>query len=197
MRNIEGAKSMHMRLVMNTVDSRVSPMIDGQRSSVILTSNRVNNVVDNYATNRGVKTFKEDPTACQYVSKEMLLRTQRLLSRLFFLPMSMREQKSEHFTLSITLLVLNQYSTYSLVIQTWTTLEELLIAQENTGLSDGFVTKSNIEQFDNFGLDFREYTFTMDNLPTFNNYRIKLLLTSNNSQAFVPLVRDLRVIALA
>ena len=37
----------------------------------LLTSNRVNNVVTNFATDRRVKTLLEDPTACQYVSKEI------------------------------------------------------------------------------------------------------------------------------
>jgi len=39
-------------------------------------------------------------------------------------------------------------------------------------------------------------TFTIDQLPAFRSYRIKLLLTST-SQVYVPRVKDLRVIALA
>ena len=193
---VEGSKSMHMRLIFNTVDSRVSPMIDAQRSSVILTSSRVNNVVDNYATNRGVKTFKEDPTACQYVSKEITLENPAssikvILSAHVNEGAEIRALYSINNTAGVEP-VFNLFPGYPNLDN----LGRIIDAQENTGLSDGFVTKSNIEQFDSFGLDFREYTFTMDNLPTFNNYRIKLLLTSN-SQVFVPTVRDLRVIALA
>ena len=44
--------------------------------------------------------------------------------------------------------------------------------------------------------DYREHTFTIDELPSFKSYRIKLLLTSNN-QANPPKIRNLRVIALA
>ena len=193
---IEGSKSMHMRLIFNTVDSRVSPMIDGQRSSVILTSNRVNNVVDNYATNRGVKTFKEDPTACQYVSKEISLENPAssikvILSAHVNEGAEIRALYSVNNTAGVEP-VFNLFPGYPNLDN----LGRIIDTQENTGLSDGFISKSNIKQFDNFGLDFREYTFTIDNLPTFNNYRIKLLLTSD-SQAFVPMVRDLRVIALA
>ena len=193
---IEGAKSMHMRLLFNTVDSRISPMIDGQRASVILTSNRVNNVVDNYATNQGVKTFKEDPTACQYVSKEITLENPAssikvILSAHINEGAEVRALYSINNTAGVEP-VFNLFPGYPNLDN----LGRIIDSQENTGLSDRLVTKSNIEQFDNFGLDFKEYTFTMDNLPTFNNYRIKLLLTSN-SQAFVPMVRDLRVIALA
>ena len=44
--------------------------------------------------------------------------------------------------------------------------------------------------------NFKEYTFTVDDLPEFRTYRIKLILTST-SQVHVPRVRNLRVIALA
>ncbi len=45
-------------------------------------------------------------------------------------------------------------------------------------------------------INFKEYTFTADELPAFRTYRIKLVMTST-SQAYVPRVQDLRVIALA
>ena len=44
--------------------------------------------------------------------------------------------------------------------------------------------------------DYKEMTFTIDQLPAFKSYRIKLLLTST-SQVYVPRIKDLRVIALA
>jgi hypothetical protein len=44
--------------------------------------------------------------------------------------------------------------------------------------------------------DFREYAFTVDNLSSFKQFRIKLIGTSKN-QAYVPIIRNLRVIALA
>ena len=44
--------------------------------------------------------------------------------------------------------------------------------------------------------DFTEYKFTMDNLPPFKSFRLKLIGTSTN-QAVVPQFRNLRAIALA
>ena len=38
-----------------------------------MTSNRVNDVIENYATDPRVDSPLEDPTACTYVSKEILL----------------------------------------------------------------------------------------------------------------------------
>ena len=72
-----------------------------------------------------------------------------------------------------------------------------VIASENSnGESDSFVTKSIARSFDSEKLDYREYTFTADQLPSFKTYRIKISLTSK-SQCFVPRIKDLRVIALA
>ena len=71
--DIEGNKSMQIRVSLNTTNTKLTPVLDAQRVSTILVSNRVDNVVDNYATDRRVKTMLEDPTACQYISKEIKL----------------------------------------------------------------------------------------------------------------------------
>ena len=44
--------------------------------------------------------------------------------------------------------------------------------------------------------NFKERVFTMNDLPSFKHYRIKLIMTSTD-QVYVPRVRDLRVLALA
>ena len=69
---IPGSKSINMRLSLNTADTRVTPVIDAQRVSAVLTSNRVNDVITNYATDPRVDSIDEDPTAFQYVSKEVM-----------------------------------------------------------------------------------------------------------------------------
>ena len=43
---------------------------------------------------------------------------------------------------------------------------------------------------------FKEYTFTADQLPSFRSYKIKILMTST-SQVYVPVIKQLRVMALA
>ena len=44
--------------------------------------------------------------------------------------------------------------------------------------------------------NFKERTFTADDLPSFKYYRIKLVMTSTN-QVYVPRVKNLKVLALA
>ena len=70
---LPGNKSMTLRLNLGTIDSRVSPIIDTQRLSMIYTSNRVDSVITNYATDNRVNGIETDPTAFQYLSKEITL----------------------------------------------------------------------------------------------------------------------------
>ena len=66
----------------------------------------------------------------------------------------------------------------------------------NNGQSDSLVIKSDKYNFESENIDYKEMTFSIDQLPPFKSYRIKLLLTST-SQVYVPRIKDLRVIALA
>ena len=73
---------------------------------------------------------------------------------------------------------------------------EIIDFEKSNGSSDSFVTKSNSYGQDATDLDYVEYTFTADELPSYRYYRIKLVLTST-TQCYVPRVRRLRVMALA
>ena len=66
----------------------------------------------------------------------------------------------------------------------------------NDGQSDSYVTKTTSYGFESTDVQYRDYNFTADNLPTFRSYRVKIVMTSTN-QAYVPRMKDLRVIALA
>ena len=81
--NLPGNKSMNLRLFLNTTDSRLSPVIDSQRLAVITTSNRVNNVVTDFASDSRVNQIDTDPTACQYVSKEVILENSASSLKIF------------------------------------------------------------------------------------------------------------------
>ena len=70
MDEVEGNKSMQIRVSLGTADTRLSPVIDAQRICTILTSNRINDVVTNFATDLRVKTLTDDPTACQYIVRK-------------------------------------------------------------------------------------------------------------------------------
>ena len=192
---VKGSKSLNMRLFLNTSDTRVSPVVDGQSSNIILTSNRVNSVITNYATDSRVKTVELDPTAAQYISKEMLLENSGTSIKILvaahvhldsdiraFYAINSKEGQDPIFTPFPGYTNLNSRG-------------QVILAENNNGESDKFVPKTNSYGFGD-DVEFKEYVFTADNLPTFRSYRIKLIMTST-TQVFVPRVKDLRVIALA
>ena len=73
---------------------------------------------------------------------------------------------------------------------------QVIAVKDNDGQSDVFLPKSNSTGFESGDLEFSEYVFTADQLPSFRTYRVKLVLTST-SQVFVPRIKKLRVMALA
>ena len=194
--NVPGNKSMNLRLLLGTVDTRLSPVIDTQRISTILTSNRVNSVITDYANDPRVNEIANDPTAFQYISKEINL---------------------ENPATSIKLLLNAHINLYSDVRAFYSISEnpnfepiftpfpgylnldyrnQVISVENNDGRSDKFVTPSNALGFVSSEINFSEYSFTADQLPPFRSFRIKIVSTSTN-QVYVPRLKDLRTIALA
>ena len=193
---VPGNKSMQMRLYLNTVDTRVSPVIDSQRVNTILTNNRVNKVIHDYATDSRVNNPLEDPTACQYISKEILLENNATSLKILvdahvhkdadvraFYAISDRMGFEPIFVPFPGYKNLNQRG-------------EIIQPDKSDGQSDKFIEKVNDYGFVPQNLHFKEYTFTEDDLPSFKSYRIKIIMTST-SQVYVPRLKDLRAIALA
>ena len=76
-------------------------------------------------------------------------------------------------------------------------IRDRVISEENNdGRPDIFIENSIKRGYSAYDTDFVERTFTIDDLPNFRAYRIKLVMTST-SQELVPQMKNLRVIALA
>ena len=73
---------------------------------------------------------------------------------------------------------------------------QIIALNESSGRSDAKVPTTDVGGFLSKDLQYKEYTFTASDLPSFKSFRIKLDLTSSN-QAYVPRVKELRVLALA
>ena len=194
--NVEGSKSMNMTLFLNTTNTSVSPVIDGQRTNVILTSNRVNSIITDYSTDSRVNTVKTDPTSCQYISKEMILENSAT---------SLKVLLAAHIHINSDIRLFYSINNNEGVDPIFVPFPgyknlnykgEVIAAQDSEGLPDKMVTKSNSSGFDSTNMEFKEYSFSVDQLPSFRTYRIKILMTSE-SQVYVPRVKDLRVLALA
>jgi hypothetical protein len=61
---------------------------------------------------------------------------------------------------------------------------------QNNGLSNDNVPAST------YSGEFFDYLYSQENLPQFNGFMIKIIMTST-SQAYVPRIKELRAIALA
>ena len=191
-----GNKSFNMRMLLSTTDTYLSPIIDTQRISAIFTSNRVNQVITDYVNDGRVNTIAEDPTAFQYLSKEISLENSAT---------SLKILVSSHINNYCDIrafYAISETSNFTPIYTPfpgWENLDtrgRVIDISKNTGSSDMFISKTQSLGFESENIEFKEYNFTADNLPSFRSYRIKLILTST-SQVYVPRMRDLRVIALA
>ena len=70
---LPGNKSMTLNVNMATSDSRLSPMIDLERTTVTYVTNRVNDIVTNYADDPRVNSVPGDPSRFIYATKPIVL----------------------------------------------------------------------------------------------------------------------------
>ena len=187
---------MNLRLRLDTTNTYLSPVIDTQRVSAILTSNRVNSAITNYATDERPNSIFNDPSAFQYVSKEITLETPATSVKLI-----LNAYVNSYCDLR-GFYAISENPGFEPIFTPFPGYANLdfrsqIISQEDSdGRPDKYVTPSSSLEFESQRLDYKEYTFTADNLPPFRTYRIKLIATSTN-QVYVPRIKDLRVIALA
>ena len=193
---LPGNKSVNMRINLNTVDSRLSPVIDTQRVSAILTSNRVNSVITDYVTDSRVNSITNDPTAFQYLSKEINLENPASsLKILVNAHANLYSDIRAFYAISES----DNFDPIYIPFPGYNNINErgeVIDIANNDGLSDSYVPPSTVSGFSPDEIPYREYSFTADQLPSFKSYRIKIIMTST-SQVYVPRIKDLRVIALA
>lgn len=184
-----------MSLQLSTSDSRLTPVIDSQRVNVILTSSRVNSIIQDYALDDRVSLLEGDPSAFQYISKEMNLENAATSIKIIT-----AAHMNPYTDIRAFYAIGNDpgFDPVFTPFPGWNNLNnrgQIINLQDNSGRSDQYV---ELIQAPISGTPdtFQEFTFTMDNLPSFMNFRVKLVLTSTN-QSYPPALRDLRVIALA
>lgn len=193
---LEGSRSLNVSLDLSTGSGYVSPVVDLEKTSMIFTSNRINNSVSDYKLDDRVSTLERNPLAFVYATN----------------PISV-----ENPATSIKIIVaayINKYgdlrSFYALMNSPQdspiyypfpgylnrTNLGEVIDFSESDGTPDTKVPKTDIIGFDSNELIFKDYEFTVSGLPEFKYFSIKLSGSSTN-QTYPIRLRDLRVIALA
>ena len=189
-------KSFNMRVLLSTNNSRISPVIDLQRSNIILTSNRINNPITDYVTDSRANSIFDDPNAFQYISKENVLTTPAS---------SIQVILDAHVNTFADIRVFYSIDTKEnsnpifVPFPGWDNINNLGLVinpSNNSGRPDKYVSPTSNLGFESNSLTFNEYKFTVDNLPSFKTYRIKIVMSSTN-QVYPPRFKNLRVIALA
>jgi hypothetical protein len=189
-------KSFELSLVLSSTKSTVSPVIDLHRLGIILSSNRVNRVITNYISDNRTSTLDGDPTAFTYATAPITLELAATSIKCLFTAYVNNDAEIRALYSvgknAKDLQIYNLFPGYDNLDVNG----DIINPNRNSGLPNKKVQKSTEFSGDSNKLTFREYEFSIDKLPPFRYYSIKLLGTSTNS-AHPPIIRDFRIIALA
>ena len=185
-------RSFTLELNISTTDSNVSPIIDLDQNYAIGEIYNINQPVglSSYASDNRTNLNTQDPHSFVYVSNRVNLQESAN---------SLKVLLSSYRNISSDIRVL-----YKIFVpnvpdddQNWELFPgynnlnasgQIIDSKNNDGRSDSNVRSS----LDN---EYLEYSFTIDNLPSFTGFAIKIVGTSSN-QAYSPLIKGLRVIAV-
>lgn len=194
--SLPAKKSLTLNLNLSTANAYLSPVIDLDRVGLIFTTNRVNNPITDYATDDRVSTLKDDPSSFVYATKPISLETPSSSIKVY-MNAYINTQNDLRCFYSITddpnsELIYYPFPGYNNLTRDG----QVINISDSNGLPDKTIPKTDVIGFDSDFLRFREYEFTIDNLPSFRYFSIKIVGTSTN-QVHPPRIKDLRVIALA
>ena len=196
---LPGSKSLSMNVNMSTSNSKVSPMIDLDQASVQLISNRINSPITNFATDSRVNNVSDDPSKFIYCTKLITLENPSTSLKVIL------DSYVNKFNDVRVLYAVNQDKSLDETVFTpfpgYNNMDPnrigVIINPDNSdGSSDKLFNKKDLVTPNPGSQSFSEMQFTIDRLPTFNNFRIKIIGTSTN-QAYSPYIKNLRVLALA
>ena len=193
---LPGERSFAMILNLYSLNGRISPVIDTTRMSVILTSNRIDNVITDVTEDARVDTLLDDPSAATYVSKENTLETSATSLKII---VDAHVSESNDIKAFYAISESEGFEPIFRPFPGHDNLDEngrVRTSDKSSGKSDSLIPKSDESGFIPDDLEYKEYTFTANELPSFKSFRIKFLMTSTN-QAFVPRLTGLKVIATA
>ena len=195
-----GNRSLTMEFYMSTLDSRVSPVIDIVKTSIITTSNLINDPVgiqtaSLYSDDDSIRSLYNDKHNAIYISKPMRLKLPanslkvlltasrndmndiRVLYQIFRDDVPEASQNYELFP---------GYSNY---YTDGYGIKRVIDSSKNDGSADSAVKETSDRSF-------KDYEYSIDDLPDFNAFAIKIVMAGTN-QATPPIIKQLRVIATA
>lgn len=182
--DVPGRRSLTIEVEMRTSDDDVSPVIDTDRAFAVTTTNRINNPYDDddelYLNGHKVKTDTQDNHDCVYLSKVVRLENPATSLKVQFAGF---RPTGSNFRVYYKVFRSDSPSKYQL----WRGFNGSGRPDTDPGVASAQTAILK---------DFDDYTFTELDLPDFDAFQIKIVMITTN-QAIVPLIKDLRVLALA
>jgi hypothetical protein len=180
-RNLNGNKSLSLNLNLSTTNKNISPVIDLDRVGVILTTNRIDSM-DN-----GNNAF-------EYITKNIKLKNPATALKVIMEAyVNVFSEIKVYYSVSANNSSDKIYYPFP-GYDNLDTNNKVINSSRNSGLSDKLILKSDI--ICDQDLNYDNYEFTAENLPSFRYYSIKFVGKSKN-QACPPRIRDFSVISLA
>jgi hypothetical protein len=192
-----GNKSFSIRMNLQTLDNRISPVVDLDNSSVVFVHNRTNAPITNYATDFRVNTFSDDPNRFVYVTKAIKLENpatslQVLLDAYIFKDCDVRVFFSLNQDTTLDETVFVPFPGYNNL----DAAGNIISTTNSDGLPDKLIDKSDVPLHSPDISFYKEYSFTANNLNPYDVFRIKIIGSSTTSSV-VPQIRNLRAISFA
>ena len=193
---LPGNKSFTLSLDLTTNNPNLSPIVDLDRVAVILTSNRVDNPITDYSTDPRTSTVINDPNSFVYASKPVTLETPATSIKIYMTGhINVFSDIRAFYAISNDPeqeLIYNPFPGHTNLLPSG----EIIDPAKNNGLPDKSLPKTDILAYTSDQVVYKDYEYTIDSLPSFRYFSIKLVGTSTNA-AQPPRVKDLRVISLA
>jgi len=194
--NLPGNRSLTVGLNMSTNDTRISPGLDLDQVAMTLTSNRVNQPITDYANDSRVNTTKDDPNNFFYVTKNIRLKNPGTSIQVLLDAYLTENSDIRAFY------VLDQEKLEDVIFIPFPGTNNFLpngsVADPSKSNGSTDIRTPKTDDHDpNASLSlYRELKFSIDNLPLFSSFRIKLIGTSTN-QAQPPFIKNFRALGLA
>jgi hypothetical protein len=193
-----GNRSLTLEMILNSTDSMISPVIDTYQSSVILTSNRINNPIginndQGYADDVNVRSLDKDKHSVVYISKPVRLKLPANSIKVILSASITNESDIRVLYQTFRNDSPNSGSNFDL-FPGWSNyqidgqgIKRVTDFSQNNGSADSRIIKTSYSSF-------KEYEFSVDDLADFDAFAIKIVMSATN-QATPPLIKDLRAIA--
>jgi len=190
--NFVGQRSFTLELNLNTTDVNVSPIINLEQNFITTKVYNVNQPIgiSSYASDNRVNASSDDPHSFIHLSNRVDLDQSADSLKVLF--SAYRNAASDIRVLYK--IFTNDSPDEDQVWQLFPGYDNLDVngnvinSANNDGRSDGNVRSS-------LNNEFLDYTYSIDNLTAFTGFQIKIVGTSTN-QAYSPLIKELRVLAI-